>query len=84
MKKKSLIKRKVKRLKFIAKYRKLCRKSFRQGEGHKDWKTKEGRRLINLARKELKYRDTTYAGDIYYKLFQDYAGIVSKLFKEPI
>jgi hypothetical protein len=71
-KKRSLIKRKVKRLKFIAKYHKLCRKSFRQGESHKDYKTKEGRRLIALGRKELKYKDTTYSGDIYYKLFREW------------
>ncbi len=58
--------------KFIEKHKRLCKQSFKFGGGHKDYKTKYGYQLIELARKELNYKDTTYSGDIYYGLFMTY------------
>ena len=62
---------------FINKHRKLCDKAFWNGGDHKDYKTEAGRELIILARKELCYKDTTYAGDIFYILYKIYEGVVN-------
>lgn len=58
--------------KFIKKHKLLCKIAFKYGGEHKDYKNMYGRELIELARKELNYKDTTYSGDIYYGLWMTY------------
>ena len=51
----------------------LCNKAFKNGGAHKNWKSFNGRILIKLAREELHYKDTTYAGDIFAHLYDIYS-----------
>jgi len=74
-----IIRRKENKRKFIMQYKSECEKAFNHGTGHKSYKTTDGFHLVGLARKELKYEDTTYAGDIYYSLWMMYKEINEKL-----
>lgn len=70
--KSSLTYRKMKRKRFVRDNLILCRKAFKHGNSHKDYKNPDGLKLIIKARKELNYSDTTYSGDIYYLLWNDF------------
>ena len=67
--------RKFDRFVFVAKYFNLCEELFSINISHKGYKSKKGRKLIELARRELKYKETTYSGDIYFQLFRMYRNI---------
>lgn len=73
---KSEVVRKIMRLRFIERYEMICIKAFRNGYGHLDYNTNTGKELIKLAREELGYGPTTYAGDIYYLLGRDYRDLL--------
>lgn len=73
-----LIRRKVNKKNFIVKYQTLCDKMFANGATHSDYKTTDGLQLVGLARRELKYSDTTYGGDILYGLFREWQNLKSQ------
>ena len=66
----SLIKRRLAKLQFVALHKFLCKEAFDIGTDHKDYKSIPGSKLIELTRKELVYRDSTYSGDIYFGLLK--------------
>lgn len=67
-----LIKRNIDRKQFIIGNKNLCREAFNIGTDHKSYKSISGSRLVEMARKELKYKDSTYSGDIYFGLWRTY------------
>lgn len=71
-----LTRRKAKKKEFVIKYQILCRKAFKHGTGHRDYKTTDGMNLVGTARKELEYNDSTYSGDIYYGLWREYEELI--------
>lgn len=68
--------RKKKKKKFVVKHQKLCKEAFKHGTDHQSYKSEAGMKLIELARKELEYKPTTYSGDIYYGLWCEYEDMV--------
>ena len=67
-----LIKRRIDKKQFVIGNKNLCQKAFNIGTDHKSYKSIPGTKLIDLARKELKYKDSTYSGDIYFGLWRTY------------
>ncbi len=67
-----LKKRRAKKREFVLKHKSLCKKAFNIGTSHSHYKSIHGLKLIELARKELKYKDSTYAGDIYFGLWRQF------------
>jgi hypothetical protein len=65
----SLKERKENKERFVVKYKDLCAKAFKSGTDHKDYKSEAGRELVELARRLLVFKDSTYAGDIYVGLW---------------
>jgi hypothetical protein len=68
--------RKMDLFQFVVNNKTNCYRAFKLGINHKDYKTTEGRKLILLARKALKYSHTTWSGDIYWQLWKQYKSIV--------
>jgi hypothetical protein len=68
--------RKMDRFQFVVNNKTNCYRAFKQGNNHTDYKTQEGRHLVTLARKELKYSAKTWSGDIYWQLWKQYKSIV--------
>ena len=67
-----LVDRRAKKRNFVLNHKLLCKKAFNIGTSHPDYKSIHGLKLIDLAREELKYKDSTYSGDIYYGLWRTY------------
>ena len=67
-----LIKRRIAKKQFVIGHKNLCKQAFDIGTNHKYYKSIPGRRLIELARKELKYKNSSYSGDIYFGLWKQY------------
>lgn len=63
---------------FVVKFKRICGVAFKKGTGFKDYKSKEGRIVVELAREKLGYKDTTYAGDIYVRLAKTYNKVHGK------
>lgn len=63
---------------FVTKFKRICGIAFKKGDGFKDYKSKEGRIVVELAREKLGYKDTTYAGDIYVRLAKTYKEVHGK------
>jgi len=61
---------------FVVNNKTNCYRAFKQGINHKDYKSPDGRKLINLARKALRYSPTTWSGDIYWQIWKQYKSIV--------
>lgn len=61
---------------FIVQNKTLCYRAFKQGVGHKYYKTNYGQRLVDKARECIVYSDKTWDGDIYYLLWRYYKMIV--------
>lgn len=77
----SLFVRKEHRLDFVKKYKALCHEAY--GENHnnlhlKDYKNGPGKAIVILAREELKYKKTTYSGDIYRMIGISYYKSINK------
>lgn len=67
--------RNIDRFAFIVRNKTDCYRAFKKGVGHRDYKSAEGMKLIEKARKELKYSPRTYSGDIYVILWKMYKEI---------
>lgn len=63
-------------IKFIVNNKVNCYRAFKNGIKHKDFKTIDGKILIELARRELNYSIKTWSGDIYSTLWRYYKTIV--------
>lgn len=65
----------IKKIKFFKEYSKLCKEAFKERHANymrKLWKTKSGRKLVDKARKELKYSKNTANADIFILLMNTY------------
>lgn len=67
--------RNMERFDFVVRHKTDCYRAFKLGVGHRDYKSSEGLKLINMARKELNYSPRTYSGDIYVNLWKMYKEI---------
>lgn len=76
--------RKLAKVEFVKTNLKLCKEAFKNNpDPHKGYKTFNGRKLINLARKELDFSDGTYSGDIFNGLLSVYNEIQKSKVKCP-
>jgi hypothetical protein len=57
---------------FVKKNLSLCHKAFKDGNSHGNWKSDDGRKLVKKARKLIGYKDSTYSGDIFYRIGREY------------
>lgn len=57
---------------FVVNNKTNCYRAFKTGVKHKDYKTVEGKNLVELARKDIGYSLKTWAGDIYHTLWKVY------------
>lgn len=73
-----LILRRQKRYEFIKLHKKLIKKASKHGTSHSCYDSPEGRKLVRKARRQLKYANSTYSGDIYALLMRDFK---KKLYK---
>ena len=64
--------RKVRINQFLETNKALFDKFDKTGTVHASWKTIEGRKIVELARKEIGYSSTTANSDIFYSLFRRY------------
>jgi hypothetical protein len=60
---------------FIVRHKTDCYRAFRICNGHIGFNTKEGRKLIDFARKEIGYSDQTWNCNIYNVLWKAYKSI---------
>lgn len=59
----------LERLKFVKKNYFLCQQAFNiQDIGHKHWKEKKGRKLVEKARRKIGYSNSTANCDIFWSL----------------
>jgi len=72
--------RKEQRLEFVKRYSALCALTYTENNHVwlRDAKTPQGKAVVELARQELKYKNTTYSGDIYRKIGITYLKSVGK------
>ena len=67
-----LRKRRINKHEFVLKHENICKVAFAEGTSHSHYKTIPGSLLVKMAREELKYKDPTYSGDIYFGLWKQY------------
>lgn len=59
--------------KFFTRHERLCKQAFKgKNLTHSDFRTPKGQEMIQLARKELVYSDSTGSGDIFYTLYYNW------------
>ena len=68
--------RRIDLFQFVVNHKTDCYRAFKLSVEHKGYKLPDGLRLIEMARKELRYSPRTYSGDIYMVLYRTYKGIV--------
>jgi hypothetical protein len=61
---------------FVVRHKIDCYNAFKLSISHEGYKKPEGKKLIELARKEIGYSVKTWSGDIYSSLYNTYKSIV--------
>ena len=69
-------KRRVLREKFVMDHMDLCQEVFTGVNSREEYKSPEGRSLVELARHELNYSPKTVPTDIYHRLFESYEYLI--------
>lgn len=70
-----ILERRLRRDKFVKKHEKLCRAAYMIDHWHKGAITKEGRRVVEKARKKLDYSNKSYNGDVFVFIMSSYRSI---------
>jgi hypothetical protein len=63
---------------FVVNNKTNCYRAFKTGIKHKDYKTDEGKKLVELARKDIGYSSKTWGGDIYHTLWEVYFKLINE------